>query len=101
VRDANGNALGGWRLPQLDLPLAAYAGSGTPREDSDRARTACALTGVKRPFTTAMLKTLYRDRTEYLRQFRTAVEQAVAERRLTAEDGEALKSPAVRVLPAF
>ena len=101
VRDANGNALGGWRLPQLDLPLAAYAGSGTPREDSDRARTACALTGVKQPFSTATLKTLYRDRTDYLRQFRTAVEQAVAERRLTPEDGEALKSPAVRVLPAF
>ena len=64
-------------------------------------RTACALTGVKQPFSTATLKTLYRDRAEYLRQFRTAVEQAVAERRLTPEDGEALKSPPVRVLPAF
>jgi hypothetical protein len=101
VRDANGNALGGWRLPQLDLPLAAYAGTGTPRDNSDRARTSCALTGVKRPFTTAQLKALYGDRNAWLQQFRTAVEQAVAERRLTAEDGEALKAPAVRTLPAF
>jgi hypothetical protein len=101
VRDANGNALGGWRLPQLDVPLAGYAGSGTPRENSDRARSSCALTGVKTPFPAATLKALYRDRAEYLRQFRTAVEQAVAERRLTIEDGEALKSTAARTLPAF
>lgn len=101
VRDANGNALGGWRLPHLDLPLAAYAGSGTAREDNDRGRAACGLTGVKRPFDAELLKSLYGTRAQYLQLFRTAVEQAVAERRLTAADGEALKSPAARVVPAF
>jgi hypothetical protein len=101
VRDANGNALGGWRLPQIDLPLAAYAGSGTPREDSERARSSCALTGVMRPFDAAKLKELYRNRAEYLRQFNAAVDLAVTERRLTAADGDALKAPAVRTMPAF
>jgi hypothetical protein len=101
VRDANGNALGGWRLPHLDLPLAAYSGSGTPREDSDRARTACALTGVKLPFDAAKLKATYRTRAEYLRQFDAAVDLAVTERRLTPADGDALKAPAARTIPAF
>jgi hypothetical protein len=101
VRDANGNALGGWRLPQIELPLAAYSGSGTPREPSERARHACARTGVMQPFDPAQLKDLYRNRAEYLRQFNAAVDVAVAERRLTKEDGEALKAPAARTMPAF
>src|SRR5690606_29351945 len=96
VRDANGNALGGWRLPQIDLPLAAYAGSGTAREDTDRGRSACALTGVKQPFDAGMLKSLYGTRAQYLQLFGAAVDQAVAERRLTAEDGAILKAPAAR-----
>ncbi len=101
VRDANGNALGGWRLPQIDLPLAAYAGSGTAREDTDRGRSACALTGVKQPFDAGMLKSLYGTRAQYLQFFGAAVDQAVAERRLTAEDGAILKAPAARNVPAF
>jgi hypothetical protein len=101
LRDANGNVLGGWRLPHLDLPLAAWSGSGTPREDSERARTACALTGVKQSFDTARLKEMYRSRADYLRQFEAAVDQAVTERRLAPADGDALKQPAARIVPAF
>src|SRR5690606_41201900 len=101
VRDEHGNAQGGFRLPQLDLALAAYAGNGTPREDSDRARSACALTGTLQPFDEALLRVLYRSRAAYLRLFRAAVDQAVAERRLTAADGEALKAAAPRTIPAF
>lgn len=101
VRDANGNAQGGFRLPQLDLPLAAYAGNGTPREDTDRARSLCALTGTMQPFDAALLRVHYRSRNDYLRLFRAAVDQAVAERRLTAADGEALKAAAPRVIPVF
>jgi hypothetical protein len=101
LRDANGNALGGWRLPQLDLPLATYAGSGTPRDDSARARTACELTGVMQPFSSAQLQSLYRSRNEYLGLFRTLVDQAVTDRRLTKEDGEALKKQPASALPTF
>jgi hypothetical protein len=101
LRDATGNALGGWRLPQLDLPRATYAGSGTPRDDSARARTACELTGVMQPFSPAQLQALYRTRNDYLGQFRSLVEQAVTDRRLTTEDGEALKKQPASALPAF
>ena len=101
VRDANGNALGGWRLPHIDLPVAAYSGSGTPRENSDRARSSCALTGVMQPYDAAKLKDLYRSRADYLRQFTAAVDLAVSERRLTKEDGEGLKASSARTIPAF
>ncbi|MET0282631.1 MAG: alpha/beta hydrolase domain-containing protein [Steroidobacteraceae bacterium] len=101
VPDANGNAKGGWRLPPLDVPAARYAGRGTPREDTDRARALCALTGIRQPFDAARMKALYRNRAEYVRQFNAAVDQAVQQRRLTAEDGAALKAPVVRSLPAF
>jgi hypothetical protein len=101
VRDQHGNAKGGWRLPQIDVPLAAYAGSGTPRQDTDRARTACALTGVKRSFTTAQLRAMYGSRAEWLARFRAAVDTAVADRRLTAADAEWLRTTAARAVPAF
>jgi hypothetical protein len=100
-RDEAGNASGGWRLPQLELPLARYASRSTPREPGARATAACALTGAKEPFDAAKLKGLYRDRAGYLTQFRAAVDRAVQERRLTAEDGEALKAPQGVAISAF
>lgn len=101
VRDALGNALGGWRLPQIEVPLAAFAGSGTPREDTDRARAACALTGVRQPFSPDQLRELYGSRTAWLERYRGAIDAAVADRRLTAEDAQALKAAAARAAPAF
>jgi hypothetical protein len=99
-RDERGNASGGWRLPQLDLPLARYSGHSTPQDAGDVSGR-CALYGSKQVFDAKQLKALYGNRAEYLRRFRAAVEQAVAERRLVKEDGDALKDPPVRVLPAF
>jgi hypothetical protein len=87
--DSNGNALGGWRLPQVDLPLARYA-----RE------SACASGSMQR-FDVTKLTSLYRSRAEYLRRFNAAVEQAVQGRRLVKEDGDALKTAMSRGLPAF
>lgn len=101
LRDANGNALGGWRLPQLDLPVATYVGHGTARDPDARSNAACAVTGVKQAFDASRLRTLYRDRAQYLAQFRTSLDQAVAERRLVKEDADALKLPQARIAPAF
>jgi hypothetical protein len=100
-RDERGNTAGGWRLPQLDMPLARYSGSSTPRDASDAARRICAFTGSQQPFEAARLKQLYQNRNEYLRRLRQAIDQSVVERRLVKEDGEALKNPAVQSLPAF
>jgi hypothetical protein len=83
------------------VPLARYAGRSTPRDASERATTACALTGAKEPFDAAKLKSQYRDRAGYLQRFRAAVDRAVQERRLVPEDGEALKGAQGPVPPAF
>jgi len=101
LTDANGNAMGGWRLPQLEVPLARYAGHSTPQQDNERAQRVCALTGAMQRFDSARLKTLYRDRSEYLRRFNAAIDVAVQGRLLVKEDAEALKAPPVRTLPAF
>ncbi len=99
--DANGNALGGWRLPQIEVPLARYAGRSTPADDSDRARRVCEATGAMQRFDAAKLKALYRDRNEYLRRFNAAVDQAVLARLLVKEDADALRASSARALPAF
>jgi hypothetical protein len=99
--DASGNARGGWRLPQIDVPVARYAGRSTPADGSDRARRVCELTGSMQRFDGARLKALYRDRNEYLRRFNAAVEQAVLERRLVRVDADALKLSAARATQAF
>ena len=98
-----GNASGGWSLPQLEVPLARYTGRSSPAAANagERANAVCGFTGAKLPFDARRLKSLYRDRAEYLRRFRAAVDRAVAERRLVREDGEALKSPRAAPPPAF
>ena len=90
--DGLGNARGGWRLPQLDLALAAYSGTRRARPDAPGSQGLCALTGSMRRFDSAKLKSLYGTRATYLKLFNAAVDAAVAERRLTAADGAAAKA---------
>ena len=99
--DEAGNASGGWRLPQLDEPLAVYAGRSTPRVAGERADVVCGKTGSARSFDTARLRSLYKDRAEYLRRFNAAVDRAVEARRLVLVDGEALKTQLKQAPPAF
>jgi hypothetical protein len=101
VRDTNGNAAGGWRLPQIEVPVARYAGHSTPRASHSHSQSVCARTGAMLAFDAAQLKLMYRDRAQYLRRFDAAVEQAVTNRLLLKEDADALKNPAARALPAF
>ena len=99
--DEMGNASGGWRLPQIEVPLAVYAGHSLPRHAGAQAAAECAMTGSRLPFDAARLKRLYRDRTHYLHRFRAAAELAVQERRLTPEDGAALDKTRTQDLPRF
>lgn len=101
VQDAHGNVRGGWRLPQVDVPLSSYGGHSTPAVDSEIARTTCARTGSMRALSQAQLRQMYRDRNGYLKRFNEAVDAAVEGQRLLAEDAPGLKNPAVRKLPAF
>jgi hypothetical protein len=101
LRDALGNARGGWRLPYSDVPLAVYTGRSTPRSDDARARSLCALTGAMQRLDAPTLKARYGTRAEYLRRFGLAVDEAVKQRRVLPEDAVAMKQGAARTAPAF
>jgi hypothetical protein len=99
--DAQGNALGGLRLPQLDMPLAAYRSSNTPRADLPGSRGLCALNGSMRAFTVAQLRALYGSRAGYLKRLGAAVDAAVTARGLEAADAAVIKAQAAKATPAF
>jgi hypothetical protein len=69
-RDANGNALGGIRLPQLQVPVASYSGEAS---GSGFAR----LIGRSTPFDATKLRALYADHRTYVAQFTVAAQEAV------------------------
>jgi hypothetical protein len=87
VRDANGNALGGLRLPWIDVPTARYAGA---LSQSGQA----SITGAKVPFDHAKLQALYGDHATYLRKFSAATDAAVRARLILARDAPDMKGAA-------
>jgi Alpha/beta hydrolase domain len=98
----SGGTVGGWRLPQVDLPLAGATPGGQRANAQPVAPRVCSpVTGSMPRFDVATLKALYHDRNEYLRRFNAAVDQAVVARLLVKEDADALKAATARGLPAF
>lgn len=81
--DAFGNALGGVRTPQLEVPVARYyhrmTGPGI-----------CELWGYRQPFETSLLEDLYPTGEAYLSQFEESVNALVADHWIEAEDGREL-----------
>jgi len=69
-RDANGNALGGIRTPQVDVPIAAFTGeqSGT---------FLCILAGSTTPFDPAMLARLYPRHRMFFSAYKKSLRRAV------------------------
>lgn len=103
--DPRGNGRGGWRLPQVELPLAGRVPNSrivnTPNDPVPAPRVCNAVTGSLPRFDAATLKQLYRSRAEYLRRFNAAVDEAAMGRLLVKEDADALKAAAVRTVPVF
>ena len=85
--DADGNAQGGLRLPEITVPAASY---GTGSGD-------CFLFGYRLPFDTAKLAQRYGDRAAYLRASARAADQMVAEDLLRPTDAEAIRREAQTV----
>ena len=79
LRDPDGNAKGGVRLPQLAVPTARYSGEST-------AEGYCELTGSTVPFTEAQLARRYPTPDAYADDFTDAVEAAVDAGYLLPED---------------
>jgi hypothetical protein len=88
VRDAHGNAVGGIRTPQLDVPIATLSGDG------DGASLLAALFGHTAPFDAGKLTALYPDHEAYVSAFETATERAVRAGFILPPDAELMKAAA-------
>lgn len=86
-RDDRGNAIGGVRMPYMDVPTAAHRGYLS-------AGGLGGVMGAKAPFSKETLKALYPDATIYQDRFSAATDRMVRERWISAEDGEAMKQGA-------
>ncbi len=84
VRDVHGIAIGGIRLPQVEVPLATN--SAVPLSGTIFA----LLEGSSHPFDEAKVRELYGNRDEFLARFEAAAETAVAEGVLLPRDVDRL-----------
>lgn len=87
-RDAHGNALGGIRTPQLDVPIATLSGEG------QTGSILCRLFGSTVPFDDTTLVALYPDHAAYVTAFDAASDQAVSAGFLLQPDAELMKAAA-------
>jgi hypothetical protein len=86
-RDANGNAIGGARSPQVDAPVATLAGVGnTP--------AFCALFGTTEPFTASQLASLYENHGQFVSRWDRATENDVKAGYLLPADAVELRHSA-------
>ena len=72
-RDADGNALGGLRLPQIEVPVATLSGDPGPVDS-----LICLLLGSTVPFTPERLAELYPSADAYLSAYTAATDEAIA-----------------------
>lgn len=79
ARDAVGNALGGLRLPPVEVPIARYAS------------TACGLGGITVPFSALQIAGTYDSHAAYACAMAAASDRAVAEGYLLPADAEDLR----------
>jgi Alpha/beta hydrolase domain len=94
VRDADGLAAGGIRLPQVEIPVACN--SSIPLDSDFQSR----LGGSCRPFSTEQLRARYGDRATYLSRFEKAAGTAVEAGILLPGDVGPLVAEAMSSLPA-
>ncbi len=88
VRDTNGNARGGIRTPQVDVPIATLSGEG------QSGSIFCALFGTTAVFDDTKLKTLYPDHATYVSLYGAATDSAVRAGFLLPEDAALMKAAA-------
>jgi hypothetical protein len=98
ARDAFGNALGGVRLPQLDVPIAKYVPSNNPNPAlppfppplDQLGNLICRLSGAVFPFDEALLSSLYPNHGSYVSQIAARTDALRKDGFLLEEDAEAL-----------
>jgi hypothetical protein len=88
-RDALGNALGGIRTPELDVPIAALTGAALPGQPET-----CNLFGSTAPFSPATLTSLYPTHADYVSKFDAATRRAVQAGFILATDAPQIEAAA-------
>ncbi|MGH2684522.1 MAG: alpha/beta hydrolase domain-containing protein [Actinomycetota bacterium] len=78
ARDEHGNALGGLRLPPIDVPVSTYIGNS------------CGLFGNSFPLDPVTLRELYPTHQDYVKEMRAATRDAVSAGILLPEDARDL-----------
>jgi len=89
VRDTRGNALGGIRTPQIDVPIAVQSGLGQPPGGF------CSIFGTAVPFDAPTLAQLYPSHAKYVAAVVKAARKAVRAQVLLRADLPAIKAAAV------
>lgn len=89
-RNADGNAIGGLRLPTISVPVASYDGTG------------CLLLGTSRTFSRARLHRLYPTHGHYVRQVLASTQRSVRTGFLTRSDGiDLVRRACASAIPAL
>jgi hypothetical protein len=107
VRDEWGNARGGLRLPELDVPVATYLPSNEVAANLPGILAAfrplfalfCALTGSVFPFDAETLAALYPAPDDYVTPYERRLDWLVRRRFLLPEDAEVLRAAAIAGAP--
>jgi uncharacterized protein len=86
VQDGAGNARGGVRTAQIEVPLARYAVPDASSPEPCRDRSGPFLKIRRQPFDAAQLRQTYGDAQAYLQRFERRVAELVSERWLLPED---------------
>jgi hypothetical protein len=87
-RDALGNALGGIRTPQVDVPIAALSGVG------QTGPIPCFLVGTTAPFDAPTLASLYPNHRAYVSAFNRALRGARRARFIVRSDARLMRAAA-------
>jgi hypothetical protein len=74
VRDKYGNALGGVRSPDVDVPIKTLTGDAGANGSSGIGSLICGIFGSTTPFTADELKSLYPTHADYVRKVKASAE---------------------------
>ena len=77
VKDADGNSLGGWRLPQIELPVCAYFGTSTAGKNPADTFSP-AVYGREEPFDVNLLRERYVDLDNYRKMIILKTDECIA-----------------------
>jgi hypothetical protein len=85
VRDKHGNARGGVRTPQVDVPIAAFSG------EQESTNVLCAIFGMTTPFDAATLRALYPTHGAFVRKYKKSLRRAVHAGVLLGPDADLMR----------